>query len=265
MNRPLVAAITLADVYLGRCTPTQDTQLRARAVVAMRRGMFHRPVLEAHFMTREQLLLARVVARVMRAAGVIVLALWLLACGAMALFSTCALLGVPTNVRYSGTPAVWVGQLVGSAVAALLGSFFIRFWRSLVDRTLAQVPGINEKDSETYDVTAKSTVGRLPISTTLHITLQFVLPVVASIVALGLCAGYLWKADSPFKSGVIFVCVMGIATVVPRLAMLLVPARCPQCHGKAYCRGSKPIIFVCRLCSGKHNTRISFEAASEDT
>ncbi|RIK82877.1 MAG: hypothetical protein DCC68_05015 [Planctomycetota bacterium] len=200
----------------------------------------------------------------MRAGGAIFLALWLLACGAMAVFALGALLGVPTNVTYSGTPALWIGQLLGSVAAAFVGVIFIRFWRGMVGRILAQVPGLDDAEIEDSDVAARINRGGLPISTTLHIGLQFMLPVVASIVAFGLFIGFWANAESPFKSGVVFVGVMGVATVVPRLAMYFVPARCPKCHGRAYCRGGKPITFVCRSCNHTHDTGVSIDTGSGD-
>jgi len=35
-----------------------------------------------------------------------------------------------------------------------------------------------------------------------------------------------------------------------------VPARCPQCGGDAYGRGTWPVMYVCRRCSHAHDTGI---------
>jgi hypothetical protein len=37
----------------------------------------------------------------------------------------------------------------------------------------------------------------------------------------------------------------------------LVSARCPECGGPSYCRGSRPIRYVCRACGRVHVTRWS--------
>jgi hypothetical protein len=36
----------------------------------------------------------------------------------------------------------------------------------------------------------------------------------------------------------------------------LVPARCPQCGGQAYGRGTAPVTYVCRCCGHIHDTGI---------
>jgi hypothetical protein len=209
-------------------------------------------------MTPEQEAFTKAITRLMRMGGKLFLLFWLLMCGAMGIIAICALLGVPDGAKFSGTPTVWAGVLLGSLAAAGLGWLFMRLWRRAIDSIGSHIPAALPTDaSGDRQGAAEITDGR-GISTSTHIGLQFVLTCFGGLIGFIIFVVFFRNSfASQLASGIVFVLAVGIGTVIPKLVMSLIPARCPNCSGRAYCRGSSPITFVCRNCNHIHNTGIS--------
>lgn len=209
-------------------------------------------------MTPEQEAFTKTITRLMRIGGKLFLVFWLLMCGAMGIMAICALLGVPDGAKFSGTPTVWAGVLVGSLAAAGLGWLFMGLWRRALDSFGSHIPGGLRTDAAGDRQGAADIKDGRGISTSTHISLQFFLTFVGGLVGFIIFIVFFRNSfASQLTSGIVFVMAVGIATVIPRLVMFLIPARCPNCSGRAYCRGSSPITFVCRNCNHIHNTGIS--------
>ncbi len=209
-------------------------------------------------MTHESAVFAMFVLRLMRGFGKVFRVFWLFICGAMAVMALCALLGVPQGVRVEGTPASWAAVLLASLVFAGVGVLFLRFWLRTLDKFAAhfpEAPAPNPRHDphETADVR-----GQTRLSTTAHLGWQMGLTVMGCLLGLVMSFVFVRNAGaSQLVSGLVFLLVMGVAMGVPRLVMRWIPARCPKCSGEAYCRGSRPITFVCRDCHQTHNTGMS--------
>ena len=218
-------------------------------------------------MTPEQEAFSRVITRVMRIGGRLVLAFWLLTCGAMAIIAICALLGVLGRATFSGTPSLWAIVLFGSLATAGFGFLFMRFWQRGLDRFCAHIPGASRKDASVDGHGPAHKADGAQLSTTAHVGLQIVLSLIGGLVGfvVSIVLSFQNAIASQLASGVVFLLLVGAGTVLPRLVMMLIPARCPKCSGPAYCRGSRPIAFVCRECSHNHNTGISFESGDGNT
>lgn len=215
-------------------------------------------------MTPEQEAFTKAITRLMRMGGKLFLAFWLLMCGAMGIMAICALLGVPDGAKSSGTPTVWAGMLLGSLAAAGVGWLFMGLWRRAIDSFESHIPGGLRTDASGDRQAAADIKDGRGISTSTHISLQFFLSLVGGLVGCIICIVFFRNSfASHLTSGIVFVMAVGIGTVIPRLVIFfLIPARCPNCSGRAYCRGSSPITFVCRNCNHIHNTGISI--GSED-
>ncbi len=51
-------------------------------------------------------------------------------------------------------------------------------------------------------------------------------------------------------------CMIDVVTV-RFIFRKLVPAKCPKCGGKTYCKGSRPIYYKCSDCNHIHETTVS--------
>lgn len=211
-------------------------------------------------MTDERREFGRRVTRFMREGSRVFLLLWLFVCAAIASIAVCAIFGNPDGVNYSGSPAIWTAALLGAFGFALLGAWFVRFWQ----QTLERVSNFNLGPDDPSISTTPVGEHRYGISTSTHVGLQFVLTFFGGVAGLLVFSMCFWKSmDSQLKSMVILALTVSSFAAVPRLLMFLVPARCPNCSGKAYCRGSRPIVFVCCECSHTHNTGMSFGSGED--
>lgn len=209
-------------------------------------------------MTPEQEVFTKAITQLMRTGGNLFLIFWLLMSGAMGLIATCALLGLPYGTKFSGTPTVWSGVLLGSLAAAGLGCLFMGLWRRALDNFACHIPGGQTMDSSGHHQGVANVMNERGISTSMHISLQFLLAFVGGLAGFIIyIAFFRMSFASQLASGIVFVMSVGVGTVIFRLVMFLIPARCPNCSGRAYSRGSSPITFVCRNCNHIHNTGIS--------
>jgi hypothetical protein len=213
-------------------------------------------------MTPEQHAFAKVITRVMRIGGKLFLVFWLLTCGTMAVVALCALLGVPERAAFSNTPSLWAGVLFGSLAAAGFGYLFMQLWRRTLDRFCAHIPDAPVQAALDDSNRRENSSNKVRLSTTAHVGLQIVLSLIGGLAgfAISIVLSFNNTITSQLASVLVFVLLVGVGAILPRLIMLLVPARCPNCLGRAYCRGSRPITFVCRECRHNHNTGISIEA-----
>lgn len=209
-------------------------------------------------MTPEQEVFTKAITRLMRMGGNLFLIFWLLMCGAMGIIAICALLGVPEGATFSGTPIFWAGVLIGSLAAAGLGWLFMGLWLRALDSFGSHSPGGLPTDASGDPPGAGDITDARGISTGTHINLQFLLTFVGGLVGFIIYIAFFRNYfASQLTSGIVFVLAVGIGTAIPKLVMFAIPARCPHCSGRAYCRGSSPITFVCRNCNHAHNTGIS--------
>lgn len=212
-------------------------------------------------MTPEQQTFSEVITSLMRIGGKFFLAFWLLICGAMAVVALCALSGVTVPPGSKANPELWVLVLIGSLAMGVFGYFFIRLWQGALDRFRSHISVAPLKNTIVKNKVAGMAKGPR-LTTTAHLGLQIVLSLIGGLVgfAIHIVLCFQKPPMPPITSGVAFLLLVGLGSSVPRLIMLLLPARCPKCSGLAYCSGSRPIIFVCRDCNNNHNTGISINS-----
>jgi len=49
---------------------------------------------------------------------------------------------------------------------------------------------------------------------------------------------------------------MATFCILQLLFTFVIPARCPNCGGRAFCRGGRPITYICSKCSHVHTTEL---------
>lgn len=221
-------------------------------------------------MTPEQRDFVAVMTRVMSVFGWVFLVGWMLVCAVFAA-TVVWMLVTGGGDAMALPPLVAVVMLLAAVALAAGGFFFIRFWQRTVDRmrlevSLAQTatPENTLESSSAADPAteqgqrAKTAAASRRMSISAHIGWQVgvsVLGMLAAGVAFFLIIPQMQL--SPVMMGLALAGLGGAATTVPRMLMALLPARCPVCAGPAFCRGSRPIRFVCRSCGHEHDTGIA--------
>lgn len=101
------------------------------------------------------------------------------------------------------------------------------------------------------------------MSPSTHVALQIILSLLGGLAGFiaHIVLSLFNTISSPMLSMVVFFLLVGVGSIVPRLVMLWIPARCPKCSERAYCRGSVPITFVCGTCGHTHDTGISMRSS----
>lgn len=227
-------------------------------------------------MTPEQRNFVAVMTRVMSVFGRVFLVGWMLVCTIFA--ATVVWMLVTGGGDATALPPLVAVVLLLVAVALAVGGFFfVRFWLRTVDRMrlemgLAQTgtPGNSLESSSPADRATeqgerpKTAVGSRRMSISAHIGWQVgvsVLGMLAAGVAFFLVIPQMQL--SPVMMGLALAGLGGAATTVPRMLMALVPAACPACAGPAFCRGNRPIRFVCHSCGHEHDTGIAVRSGDQ--
>lgn len=196
---------------------------------------------------------------------------WLLVCTVMAGVAGWMLVA-PRGEESQHSRAVAAGVLLVAVVFTGGGFFFLRFLQRSLQRlgdrlplqqSLRETPRLPTHEHPSVEATGQRQTERL-ISTSAHIGLQVAAGVVGILVAMAVLFGMVLRSEwsAPLRLAAI-TAVCGAATTLPRLLVSLVPARCPQCSGRAYCRGSIPVRYVCSCCGNTHNTGISLRSSHE--
>ena len=212
-------------------------------------------------MTPEQSHFVAMMTRVMRGFGRVFLIFWLAVC---AVFAASAVWLLITAVSRQDTSQAWLalGVLLGSTMIGIGGLFFIRFWLRSLERMRSEMRELLPPTSTAIPETTPPTDGDKPpsrlMSTSAHLGLQVAATVAGMVAAM--VAFFLLMPQLKLSS-IAMTVALGLlgaaATTLPRMLVWLIPARCPQCGGPAYCRGSQPIRFECRRCGLDHDTGIS--------
>lgn len=212
-------------------------------------------------MTPEQSHFVAMMTRVMRGFGRVFLIFWLAVC---AVFAASAVWLLITAVSRQDTSQAWLalGVLLGSTMIGIGGLFFIRFWLRSLERMRSEMRELLPPTSTAIPETTPPTDGDKPpsrlMSTSAHLGLQVAATVAGMVAAM--VAFFLLMPQLKLSS-IAMTVALGLlgaaATTLPRMLVWLIPARCPQCDGPAYCRGSQPIRFECRRCGLDHDTGIS--------
>ena len=226
---------------------------------------------EAFTLTPEQQAFFSVLMRGMRGFLRVFAVGWFLVCTVMAVVAGWMLVA-PRGEESQYGRAVAAGVLLVAVVFAGGGFFFLRFLRRSLERvgkqfplqqSPQQTPRLPTRELPSAVATGQRQSERL-MSTSAHIGFQVAAGVVGILVAMAVAFGMVLRSEwsAPLRFAAISV-VGGAATTLPRLLVSLVPARCPQCSGRTYCRGSLPVRYVCSSCGHTHNTGISLRSSHE--
>ncbi len=199
-------------------------------------------------MTPEQEQFLGVMLRGMRFFGRAFLVMWLAICSVFVAVAGWMLANAVSAADSSqiGLPA---GMLAASVCFACVGYVFIRFWLGSLDRIRGQVTPCLPAHTEPEQFTNEPTFGDQPSSKLMSTSVLIVTRLELTTMWATITVGMLGAG----------------ATVVSRMVTWLIPAKCPQCSGPTYCRGSRPIRFECRRCGHLHNTGISVTSNNTPT
>ena len=220
-------------------------------------------------MTPEQEQFLGVMLRGMRFFGRAFLVMWLAICSVFVAVAGWMLANA-VSAADSSQIGLAAGMLAASVCFACVGYVFIRFWLGSLDRIRGQVTPCLPAPTEPEQLTNEPTFGDQPssklMSTSVHIGLQMVASVVGMVLAAVAFFFIVTRLELTTMWATITVGMLGAgATVVSRMVTWLIPAKCPQCSGPTYCRGSRPIRFECRRCGHLHNTGISVTSNNTPT
>jgi len=100
----------------------------------------------------------------------------------------------------------------------------------------------------------------LPRSIRRHLGWQTLVEIAGSVGAPGAFVAYkFWSGGFPhgIVDGIVFFSLFIVGYLVPRAVFRhLIWAACPDCHGKVFPTGTKPIIYVCKSCRRAYPTEL---------
>ncbi len=163
----------------------------------------------------------------------------------------CALFGVPRWAKLSGTQTFWVCVLFGSFINARLGWLFIPLWQRALDEFSSEKPTALLLDESADHLPPAHIAKHKWISTTLHIVLHEAYRYCLALVLILFILGFHLTFASYIVNGVVV--SVGLVVLISFSELfLLIPARCPNCSGRTYCRDTNPVTFVCLNCNHIH-------------
>lgn len=108
--------------------------------------------------------------------------------------------------------------------------------------------------------TENDSTAELPPAIRRHLGWQTIFEVVGSVGAPGVFVGYRFGVavvSDGWLVGFVFLSLFIVGYLGPRAVFRhFIGATCPDCHGRVFPTGTKPIIYVCRVCQRQYPTEL---------